>query len=283
MTGSVYFEGDTLVYRVMGSGIPVLFIAGGGGDGDLFLPLADKLTGEYKTIVYDRRANAGSSSHHPDAFSLEQQAKDAMAILDEAGESSAVIIGNSSGAVIAMEILRLFPDRVKGLIAHEPPAAKEHPEKDQWLSFFKKCHDMSYGFGGPSLAAARFFFGIQVPAIPMIMAQLKAEKYLKQNHISKEKRVTSKQASEYLIRQELLPVVGYEADYDSLRKERNKAVFAVGTYAKENNTFLYGIAEKLSEMTGIPCETVPGHHGSFMDAPEQWADRIRQIIQKYFS
>ena len=281
--GSITVLGDTLVYRVMGKGSPVLFIAGGGGDGDLFLPLADRLSSEYKVIVYDRRANAGSTINHPDCFSLQQQAEDAVAILDQAGVSEAIIIGNSSGAVIGLEILRQFPVRVRGLIAHEPPLAKEHPQKDIWIGFFRKCYDLSFGPGGPPLAASRFLFGIEVPAIQMIRAQLKAEIYLKQNHISKEKKVTSRQASEYLIRQELLPVVLYEADHDCLRKERDKAVLAVGTYAKENGTFLYEAAAHLSKKTGIPCESVPGHHGSFMDEPEQWADRVKQIIHKYFT
>lgn len=283
MIGSFTAFGDTLVYRMTGKGSPVLFIAGGGGDGDLFLPLADRLSSEYKVIVYDRRANAGSTINHPDCFSLHQQAEDAMAILDQAGEPAALIIGNSSGAVIGLEILRLFPERVRGLIAHEPPLAKEHPQKDKWIGFFRKCYDLSFGPGGPPLAASRFFFGIEVPAIPMIRAQLKAERYLKKNHISKEKKVTSRQASEYLIRQELLPVVLYEADHDCLRRERDKAVLAVGTYAKENGTFLYEAASQLSKKTGIPCESVPGHHGSFMDEPEQWAERVRQIIHKYFT
>lgn len=109
--GSFTALGDTLVYRMTGKGSPVLFIAGGGGDCDLFLPLADRLSSEYKVIVYDRRANAGSTINHPDCFSLHQQAEDAMAILDQAGEPAALIIGNSSGAVIGLEILRLFPER----------------------------------------------------------------------------------------------------------------------------------------------------------------------------
>ena len=137
MIGSITAFGDTLVYRVVGKGSPVLFIAGGGGDGDLFLPLADRLSSEYKVIVYDRRSNAGSTINHPDLFSLQQQAEDAMAILDQAGEPAALIIGNSSGAVIGLEILRLFPERVRGLIAHEPPLAKEHPQKDKWIGFFR--------------------------------------------------------------------------------------------------------------------------------------------------
>ena len=262
-SGSLEIEGDILVYRITGEGLPILFIAGGGGDGDLYLPLADQLASEYKVITYDRRANAGSTINHPNNFSVEQQAKDAEAVLRQCGETSAVIFGNSSGAIIALEMLRLFPDSVRCAIIHEPPIAKVHPEQDKWLGFFRKCYNSSFGFGGSSMAAARFLFGIQVPVKQLISAQLSAEKYLKKRGIVKEKKVSSRQASRYLIQQELLPVIEYEADTDSMKRE--KTVLAVGDYAVNNHTFLFQIIEQLSKGTGIPYVIVPGHHGSFMD------------------
>ncbi|MFR3792579.1 MAG: alpha/beta fold hydrolase [Blautia massiliensis (ex Durand et al. 2017)] len=280
--GAVEIEGDTLRYTVTGSGAPLLCIAGGGGDGDLFLPLADALAPDYKVITYDRRANAGSTMHHPDVFSLAQQARDAAAVLRAVGEPSACILGNSSGAVIALEFLRLFPEKVTGLIVHEPPVAKAHPDREKWLAFFQKCYDASFRPGGASLAATKFLFGIEVPALQMIRAQLRAERYLKQHGVPKKQTVPAQQASRYLIRQELLPVVRYDVDYDSLARAGGKAVFAVGEYAKAHGTFLYRAAEQLSARSGLPCVTVPGHHGSFMDDAPAWADRIRAITADYF-
>lgn len=279
---SIVVDDDTLVYRVTGDGPALLCIAGGGGDGDLFLPLADELASAYKVITYDRRSNAGSTINHPDEFSIRQQAKDAIAILNEVGVSSAYMLGNSSGAVIALEILRLFPDRVEGIIAHEPPIAKAHPQKDAWLAFFEKCHEASYKPGGASMAAAKFLFGIEVPAMQLIKAQLKAEKYLKSQHIKKELKVPSKQASKYLIQQELLPLVSYEPDRNSLESHTGKLVLAVGDYAKSNNTFLYQIVEQLSESAGIPYLIFPGHHGSYMDDAENWAKAVDRTIKEYF-
>lgn len=280
--GSFTIGGDTLVYRVTGKGAPLLLIAGGGGDGDLFLPLADKLFSQYKVITYDRRANASSTMNHPDQFSLKQQAEDAVALLQEVGESSAYILGNSSGAVIAMEILKRFPDHVKGVIAHEPPIAKAHPEKDKWLDFFEKCYAASFKPGGASMAATKFLFGIEVPVVQMVRAQLSAESYLKKNRIGKERMVSSKQASKYLIQQELLPVVRYDVDVGTLKNERAKIVFAVGEYAERRHTFLYQVAARLSELSGAPCAVVPGHHGSFMDDPEHWAEAVEKIILNHF-
>lgn len=278
----VEVTGDHLAYRVTGSGIPLLCIAGGGGNGDFFLPLADQLSSNYKVITYDRRANAGSTINSPNEFSIEQQAKDAVAILDETDVDSAYILGNSSGAVIALEVLKKFPNRVKGIIVHEPPLAKTHPQKDKWLGFFKKCYDASFKLGGPSIAATKFLFGIEVPTMQLIKAQFTAERYLKINNIEKQIKVPSKLASKYLIQQELLPVVTYEFDEDDIEKHLNKVVLAVGDYAKNNNTFLYQIVESISKTLGVTYVVVPGHHGSFMDDEENWAKAINQIIAEHF-
>ena len=283
LTNKITVEGDTLLYRVSGQGIPVLFISGGGGDGDLFLPLADSLSDKYKAITYDRRANAGSSMNHPDVFSVQQQAKDAAAIINAAGEQSAFVFGNSSGAVIALELFKMFPEKVRGIIAHEPPIARLHPNPDKWHTFFQSCYKSSFGFGGASWAATRFLGGIEVPAFQMIKAQMSAEKHLKKNSlVPKKDRIPSKQASLYLIRQELLPVTDYEPDIGFMADNKDKILLAVGSYAKEHNTFLFQIVKQLSEQIGKPYVLVPGHHGSFMDDIEHLSIRLNELIQNFY-
>lgn len=243
----VEVSGDYLAYRVTGEGTPLLCIAGGGGNGDFFLPLADQMSSNYKVITYDRRANAGSTINSPNKFSIEQQAKDAVAILDDTDVDSAYILGNSSGAVIALEVLKKFPNRVKGVIVHEPPLAKVHPQSDKWLVFFKKCYDASFKFGGTSIAVTKFLFGIEVPIMQLIKAQFEAERYLKINNVEKQIKVPTKLASKYLIQQELLPITTYEIDEYSIKKNLNKVVLAVGDYAKNNDTFLYQIVESIKK------------------------------------
>ncbi|GHU83709.1 hypothetical protein FACS1894196_3990 [Clostridia bacterium] len=101
--------------------MPLLTIAGGGGDGDSFLPLADALCGQYKVITYDRRANARSTDTPAEAFSVAQQGRDALAILMAAGEESAFVLGCSSGAMIALEFVRAYPAAVRKILLYEPP------------------------------------------------------------------------------------------------------------------------------------------------------------------
>src|SRR6187549_1543550 len=102
--GLVKTEGDTLYYEVRGHGQPLLMIPGGGGDGRVYSFVADILSDEYKVITYDRRGNARSTRNVPQNFEISQQSRDAVAVLHDAGESSAFVFGNSSGAVIALDM-----------------------------------------------------------------------------------------------------------------------------------------------------------------------------------
>ncbi|MEW9094206.1 MAG: alpha/beta hydrolase [Clostridiaceae bacterium] len=272
-------EGDSLFYKITGTGKPLILIPGAGGDGDLYLPLADELSKIFKVITYDRRANARSTMNNPNNFDIKQQARDVKAILEATQEKKAYIFGNSSGAIIALEFIKNFPDSVLGAIIHEAPVAKLHDNSQKWCSFFKKCYDASFKIGGSSWSATKFLLGIEVPAMQMIKAQIKATKYLKNELKTKEeKKIASKDASKFLIRQELLPITNYDVDIESLKKHSNKIVVAVGDYAKTKESFLYNISVNLANVLNSKLVIVPGHHGSFMDNEKEWAKALNNII-----
>lgn len=135
-SGRVMTEGDELYYEVRGTGQPLLMIAGGGGDGWWYSPVADILADEYKVITYDRRGNARSTMNVPQNFEISQQSRDAVAVRNAAGEQSAFVFGNSSGAVIALDIVKTQPQAVRAVVAHEPPFACVHPKAKKWQRFF---------------------------------------------------------------------------------------------------------------------------------------------------
>ncbi|WP_050741267.1 alpha/beta fold hydrolase [Acetobacterium bakii] len=279
ITGSVITEGDTLYFKITGTGEPFVYIAGGGGDGDLFLPLADKISNKYKVITYDRRANGRSTMNFPDEFDIAQQARDVVAVLNACGETSAYFFGNSSGAVIALELVATFPEVVKTAIIHEAPLARLAPETEKWQAFFQSCYARSKKLGGSSMAAVKFMFGIEIPPFDMIKAELKARKYLKnepkQPH---EIRIPSKQATDYLIKHELLPVTNYQPQLEKLKENKTKIVIAIGTYAIEHHTWLSKIGERLQSQIGCKLAVFPGHHASFMSELEAWSVAIIKVI-----
>lgn len=280
LCGKIDFEGDELFFKVTGCGIPLMLIAGGGGDGDLFLPLTDLLCDRFKVITYDRRANARSTMNDPLHFDIVQQSRDAIAVLKAAGEETAHFFGNSSGAVIALDVATSFPDAVQIAIIHEPPLARLHPQKEKWQIFFRDCYQRSFKFGGSSMAAMKFMFGIEVPPLNMIRAEMKARKYLKNEPIQPDmKRIPAKAATQFLIQKELIAITDYQPDIEKLKQNRDKVVIAAGTWSIANHTWLAEVARRLADSLDCEFVTVPGHHASFMDNPQEWATAIKRILE----
>jgi len=163
---------------------------------------------------------------------------------------------------------------------HEAPIPRMHPQAKKWQRFFASCYMMAYRFG-TSLAALRFMFGIEVPVQQLIKAQLKATKYVK-NHReqSDEPRMNSKDAADVLVKLELLPVTNYLPDVEVIKKNGVRVFIAVGTWALNKKTWLAQTAQILAEKLDCELVTFPGHHGSYMDMPDEWAAALRSILHK---
>src|SRR6516164_3205758 len=138
-SGYVTSEGDDLYFEVRGRGPPLLMIPGGGGDGHSYAAIAERLCEDFKVILYDRRAGGRSTMNHPDHFEIAQQSRDAIAVLHATGETVAFVLGNSSGAVIALDIATTYPEVVMAIVAHEPPLARVHPDSAKWAVVLSKC------------------------------------------------------------------------------------------------------------------------------------------------
>ncbi len=268
-------EGDTLYYEVRGQGQPLLLIAPAGGDGWQYSYVADILADEYKVITYDRRANSRSTINHPQHFDISQQSRDVVAVLQAAGEESAFIFGNSSGGVIALDVAKMQPQVVRALIVHEPPLARVHPQSEQWQRFFASVYSMSFRFGS-SLAALRFMLGAGLPVWQLIQASKFVNVHREQ---SKEPYLSSKVATDFLIKQELLPITNYLPDIEAIKKNKVRVIMAAGKTSLENKRFYAQTVPILAEQFGCEMVIFPGHHGSFMDMPVEWSATLRTVLR----
>ena len=109
-------RGIRLHYEVAGSGPPVLFISGTGGDlrtspGPFDSPLARRCT----LAAYDQRG-LGQSDKPEGPYSMADYADDAAALLDDLGWPTAGVIGVSFGGMVAQELAIRHPDRVERLV-----------------------------------------------------------------------------------------------------------------------------------------------------------------------
>jgi acetyltransferase/esterase len=74
-------------------------------------------------------------------------------------DEPATVFGNSSGALVALQLLIDHPAVVATVIAHEPPAVRLLPDGDEWITFFDTVYD-TYRTSGIHPALRQFSEGI---------------------------------------------------------------------------------------------------------------------------
>lgn len=99
-----------------GSGPPLLFISGTGGDlrvqPNVF---ASPLAKAFDLLAYDQRG-LGRTDKPDVPYSMAQYADDAAGLLDHVGWAQAAVIGVSFGGMVAQELVLRHPGRVKRLV-----------------------------------------------------------------------------------------------------------------------------------------------------------------------
>jgi pimeloyl-ACP methyl ester carboxylesterase len=281
--GKVATEGDDLYFKVRGKGKPILFIAPAGGNGDGYYPVARILAEKRKVITYDRRANTRSTKNSPNDFSIRQQSRDAIAVLKAAGESSAIVVGNSSGAVIALDLAAAFPEAVHAAIIHEAPISSVlgEPESAKWSAFFKSVYELGKQKGATS-GALKFYFGVELPAIRLMIDTLNVLGYMKKDKgACVVEQIPSKEATDILIFNELLPITSFQPDFDALKASSAMIFIACGQYGLKRNAWYARAGKIMAEKISCEFAAFPGHHGEYMKknaAP--WAEALIALIEK---
>lgn len=157
---TVQANGAQLYTEIRGSGPSVLFIQGAIGDGGFFERVAELLSDDFTTIIYDRRGN--SRSPRPadwQVTSADEQADDAAALLRALDLAPAAIYGTSSGGVIALNLLIRHPDLVRGAVIHEPGLFSVLPDPQAFQVFIAHLMPIieeAMARGGPRAAMEAF-------------------------------------------------------------------------------------------------------------------------------
>ncbi len=278
-TGYVTTEGDDLYYEVRGDykSQPLLFIAGGGGEGEVFNAVADSLADEYKIITYDRRATGRSTRNEPQNFEVSQQSRDAVAVLQAAGETSAFVVGSSSGAVIALDMAKTQPQAIRAVIPHEPPALRVLPDSQKWLRYFANLYQMTYTWGArPTMIRFMLSLGF--------FTELISRRLRQRTPPPKPTPATSggarQEMAEFFTKQEMLVVTNYLPDVAAIKRSGVKVIMAAGQWTLDHKLFYGRTAPILAQRLGCELALFPGHHVSYIDQPQEWAARLREVLHQ---
>ncbi|WP_375430729.1 alpha/beta fold hydrolase [uncultured Friedmanniella sp.] len=116
--------GGRLYYEVRGTG-PLLLVVGQPMTSGAFASFADLLAEDHTVVTYDPRGLGQSTVDDPSlAVTPEIQADDLALLVEALDRGPADIFGSSGGAVAGLALVARHPERVRTLVAHEPPVTE---------------------------------------------------------------------------------------------------------------------------------------------------------------
>ncbi len=127
-TSYLQVPGGRLYYEVRGSG-PLLLVVGQPMTSEPFGPTADMLADGHTVVTYDPRG-LGRSSVDDSTLDVtpDVEGDDLAALIDAVGDGPADVFGTSGGAVAGLALVANHPERVRTLVAHEPPLTEYLPD-----------------------------------------------------------------------------------------------------------------------------------------------------------
>jgi len=113
----IQVNGIDLYYNIQGSSENdlLLLIAGFDSDSSTWAVMMQSLVKQYQVLRFDNRG-IGQSSAPDSAYSIQQMAADAVALLDYLNISQVHVVGHSMGGQIAQELAFAHPEKIQSLI-----------------------------------------------------------------------------------------------------------------------------------------------------------------------
>lgn len=127
------------------------------------------------------------------------------------------------------------------------------------------------------MVALFLLLGVGLPVGELIKA---AEGINTHRAQSSERYISDQDATEILVKYELLPVTNYLPDVELIKQNGVKVFMAVGEWGPACKKWYVEVAQILAEKLGCERVTFPGHHGSFMDMPVEFAATLRDVLHK---
>lgn len=151
-------DGTTIAFDQLGSGPPIIVVAGASCDRGADAAIAEALGRHFTVLNYDRRGRGDSTDTLP--YAVSREVDDLRAVLDAAG-GSASVLGLSSGAVLAAEAAASGL-AIDHLIMWEPPFSTDPDGPRRAKEYADRLHDL-LAAGRRDDALAHFMTLVGVP------------------------------------------------------------------------------------------------------------------------
>ena len=257
----------------------VLLIIGSPMGADGFVTLAGHFA-DRTVVTYDPRGawrsrrTDGAAQSTPD-----EHADDLHRLIDALDAGPVDIFASSGGAVNALALVAKHPEQVRTLVAHEPPASQQLPDREAALAVCDDIHQ-TYLHSGFGPAMAKFI------ALVSYQGPIPAD-YLDQPAPDPAAFGLPAQddgsRNDPLLGQNIVTCNYYQHDFDALRAAPTSIVIGVGA---QSGPMLAGrAAVAVAERLGTAPVPFPGGHGGFLggeygqtEEPDAFAATLREVL-----
>ncbi|MFF3904649.1 alpha/beta fold hydrolase [Streptomyces sp. NPDC001848] len=257
-----------LHHDVCGTGPVLLVVPGGAGHPMGLDGMTDRLTDRFTVVTYDPLGLAHGHLGRPVtdqrvAHWSEGARRVLEAVLPEG--ASAYVLGLSSGGIAALDLLARHPERLRHVVAHEPPVVEVLADADRQRAMFAEVCD-TYRAAGVKAAGARLAAGLE--GRPATAGPTEGEPPALGEELTTPMGI-------FLTR--VLPsFTAYAPDLAALKTVSARLTLAAG--ADSRGGLLHRTATSAAELTGAAFTEFPGGHIGAVEHPGEFAERLADVL-----
>jgi pimeloyl-ACP methyl ester carboxylesterase len=231
-------------------------------------------------VTYDPRGSERSArTDDATETAVEEHADDLHRLISALDAGPVDVFATSGGAVNALALVARHPEQVRILVAHEPPASQELPDREQALA---ACLDINqtYQRDGFGPAMAKFIALVSIQGqIPDDFTDQPAPNPADFGLPTED----DGSRNDPLVGQNMMSCNSYRQDFDALRAASTHVVVAVG--AESGETLARRAGKAVAERLGTTAVIFPGDHAGFLGGeygqtgdPDAFAAKLREVL-----
>lgn len=266
-------NGANINYNIEGKGPLLILIPGANGTGDIFEPFVEQLKHQFSVVTYDRRGYGKSNFTEPlpertknayDDYRIKRDVKDIVELSKYLADESIYVLGTSSGAIVAMHLLKDYPEIINKIAFHEPPINTFLPDATYWK---EKNEDIVDDIFNKGLEEGMKTFSKKNNTSSEDM-ETASQFNVKDSEAQKQKYEQTLFWAKYEIRQ----YTHSDITLEDLAK--NKSLITLLSGAESKDTFVDEVNNYISEQLNINVMRTPGGHFGYMHSPKEFSETL---------